>query len=98
MNGVTFDVVANLYNRDDSALLKPPRSPVAIPAAFAGIDASVEKSVHTFMQQYVDEGTVLLVGLRFVTAPTTQGVTFADLAGRITLVVKAHDFQYPLMN
>ncbi|MGF6599792.1 hypothetical protein P3T23_004526 [Paraburkholderia sp. GAS448] len=98
MEGVTFDVIGNIYGVDDDALTKPPASSITMPAVFAGLDASVEASVHAFMQQYVNAGTVLILAVRFLTGPTTSGETFADLAGRITLVAKAHDFQYPLMN
>jgi len=95
MDGVTLDVVAHLYDENDDARTQPPQSALALPAGFSGLDASVEQSAHAFMQEYVPAGSVMLLGLRFLSAPVTAGVTFADLAGRISLVVKAHDYQYP---
>jgi hypothetical protein len=98
MEGVTVDIVGSVYGVNDDALVKPPKFTLMMPGVLAGIDASVEKSVHAFMQQYVEPLTVLLIGVLFVTGPTNAGETFADLAGRITVVAKTHDFQFPLMN
>jgi hypothetical protein len=98
MAGVTIDVTAARYKMDEDARTATPTATVSLPAAFAGIDAATEGSKHTFLQEYVPLGEVMMLGIRFVTAPTTPNLTFSDLAGRITLVAKVHDFQYPLMN
>ncbi|RQH06628.1 hypothetical protein [Paraburkholderia dinghuensis] len=98
MEGVTFDVTGNVYGVDDDALSVAPQSSLTMPAGFSGIDASEESSVHAFLQEYVDFGTVLMLAVRFLTAPTTSGENFGDLAGRISVVAKTHDFQFPWMN
>jgi hypothetical protein len=46
---------------------------------------------------FIPKGFTLVLGVQFASAPTNTNLTFADMAGRISLVVKVEDFQFPLM-
>jgi hypothetical protein len=91
MAGVTYDVVAFLY--DNETCTKG--AAVALPAALAGIDANVAASYQAFKQVYVPAGKTLMLGIELLTAPSGAGLTFSDMAGLIALVAKVEDYQYP---
>lgn len=94
--GVTFDVVGEYYDIDDgTGNCAPNGDTLTVPAALLGMDANVSGSKHAFFQEFVPEGQVLVLGIKLLSAPSTAGVSFADLAGGIALVSKVEDYQHP---
>lgn len=91
MNGVTFDIVGTYYDNTTFAAI----GPFVAPAGFTGLNANVAAAVHAFAQVYVPTGQSLVLGVKLNSAPTNTSVTFSDMAGRIALVAKVHDFDYP---
>lgn len=104
MAGVTFEVFAKIV---DSAQCEEAESMEAlieagedfeVPADFKGIDASQRTIKHAFLDEatraFVEEGKTLIYGIRLLTAPTGEDITFADLAGRVALVAKVGNFEF----
>lgn len=105
MAGVTFDVWAKVVDTAACETAKTMEeligsgTDVEVPAEFKGIDASQHKVVHAFLaddqRKFIEEGKVLVYGIRLLSAPTGQDIKFEDLAGRIALVAKASNFEFP---
>ena len=104
MAGVTFEVFAKIV---DSAQCEEAESMEAliesgedfeVPADFKGIDASQRTIKHAFLddatRKFVEEGKTLIYGIRLLTAPTGEDITFADLEGRVALVAKVGNFEF----
>lgn len=94
MAGLTYDVVATVRDKETGEQ----ESVITLDAALLEIDANVNAAKRapvspTTAGLFVATGTVVEVGLKILTLPTSALATFDFLSGAITLVAKVSDYQ-----